>query len=180
MMNAKMFIEQFDQLIDRIYRFQDTHESFGDIKNKIYEFLDRNYDVYLKSSSEEREKIRELVKKHHVGSKSLNMLDLFLIGYIQTAAKNIKSTGDKTWLLRGLVVSAIENSLRDQRDNTFSLAYLYVMAEEKNLNPRPEFQAIAELSSNELSSAGTLSMSELMQDVPDIAHKTYNDWIKYR
>ncbi|HET9908696.1 MAG TPA: hypothetical protein VFQ23_18755 [Anaerolineales bacterium] len=91
------------------------------------------------------------------------MLDLFLIGYVQVAAENIQATGDKTWLLRGLVVSSIENSLRDQRDNAFSLAYLYVMAEEKNLNPNSEFHEIAELSSDEISSGGSISMKELIK-----------------
>ena len=179
-MDAKVFIEQFDQLMNRIYRYQDTHDSIGAIKDEIYEFLNQNYEVYLNSNLEERKEIRELVKQHHMGSESPNMLVLFLIGYIQVAAKNIQSTGDKTWLLRGLVVSSIENSLRDQRDNTFSLSFLYVMAEEKNLNPKPEFQAIAEISSKELSSAGTIPMSELMNNIPEIAHKTYNDWIRYR
>ena len=152
----------------------------SDIKDKIYEFLDQYYDIYLDSSSEEREEIREMVRRHHTSSETPNMLDLFLIGYIQVAAKKIRSTGDKTWLLRGLAVSSIENSLRDQRDNTFTLSYLYVMAEEKNLNPKPEFQAMAEISSKELSSGGTISMSELMNNIPEIAHHTYYDWLKYR
>ena len=152
----------------------------SDIKDKIYEFLDQYYHIYLDSSSEEREEIREMVRRHHTSSETPNMLDLFLIGYIQVAAKNIQSTGDKTWLLRGLAVSSIENSLRDQRDNTFTLSYLYVMAEEKNLNPKLEFQAMAEISSKDLSSAGTISMSELMNNIPEIAHHTYYDWLKYR
>ena len=178
-MNANEFIELFDQLINRIYRFQDSHESISDIKDKIYEFLDQNYDVFLASKPEEREEIRELVKKHHTSSESPNMLDLFLIGYVQMAAKNIQTTGYKTWLLRSLVVSSIENSLRDQRDNTFSLAYLYVMAEEKNLNPKPEFHELAELSSGEISSGGSISMKELIRNIPNIARKTYDNWKEF-
>jgi len=178
-MDAKLFVEQFDQLVKRIYRYQDSNESMGDIRDAIYEFLNQNYLTYINSNSKQREEIRDLVKKHYASSETPNMLDLFLIGYIQIAAKNIQSTGDKAWLLRGLVVSSIENSLRDQRDNTFSLAYLYVMAEEKNLNPKSEFQAIAELSSKELSSAGTISMSELMKHIPSIARKTYDDWKEF-
>ena len=54
------------------------------------------------------------------------------------------------------------------------------MAEEKNLNPQPEFQAMAEISDKEISSAGTSSMSELMNNIPEIAHHTYYDWLKYR
>jgi hypothetical protein len=107
------------------------------------------------------------------------MLVLFLIGYVQMAAKNIKLSNDRTWLLRGLVVSSIENCLLDQRDNTFSLSYLYVMAEEKNLDPKPEFQAVAEISSDEISSGGTVSMKELLNNIPNIARKTYDDWKEF-
>ena len=178
-MNANEFIEQFDQLINRIYRFQDSQESMRDSKDKIYKFLDQNYDVYLTSNPEERDEIRELVKKYHTSSELPVWLDLYLIGYIQRAAENIQTTGEKIWLLRGLVVASIENSLLDQRDDTFSLSYLYVMAEEKHLNPKAEFQKISEISSKELSSAGTMSMSELMNNISKIAYETYNNWIKY-
>lgn len=179
-MNAKMFINQFDQLINRIYRFQDSNESMSHIKEKIYEFLDLNYETYLNSNLEERKEIREFIKKHHTGSETPNFLALFLIGYVQMAGEKIKLTGDRIWLLRGLVAASIENSLLDQRDSTFSLASLYVMAEKQNLNPKLEFQAAAEISSHEPSYVGTISMSELMKNIPDIAHQTYNDWIKYR
>ncbi len=178
-MNAKTFIDQFDQLVKRIYRFQDSHESIIDIKDEIYQFLDQNYETYLNSNTKEREEIRDLVQKHHTSSETPNMLDLFLIGYVQMAGEKIKLTSEKTWLLRGLVGASIEKSLRDQRDNTLSLAYLYMMVEEKNLNPKPEFQAIAEISSNELSSAGTVSMRELMKNIPNIARKTYDDWKEF-
>lgn len=175
-MNAKTFIEQLDQLAKRIYRFQDTEESISNIKDEFYEFLDRNYETYLNSNSKERDEIRKTVKRHYANTETLNMLDLFLIGYIQRAGKNIKLTGDRTWLTRGLVVSAIEDGIRDQRDNIISMAYLYVMADEKNLNPKLEFQAIAEISSKEKSSGGYDSMNELMRSIPDIAQETYNPW----
>ena len=149
------------------------------IKDHIYDFLDQKYDIYLKSSPEDREEIRDLVKKHYTSNELPNMIDLFLIGYVQIASEKIKLTGDKTWLIRGLVVSSIENSLRDQRDNTFSLSYLYVMAEEKNIDPKPDFQAIAELSSREPSSGGTISMSELMKSIPNIANKIYDSWKEF-
>ena len=145
----------------------------------MYEFLDQNFDIYLTSSPEERKKIRDLVKKHHTSTESPNMLVLFLIGYVQMAAKNIKLSDDRTWLLRGLVVSSIENCLLDQRDNTFSLSYLYIMAEEKNLNPKSEFQAVAEISSDEIPSGGNISMKELIKNIPNIARKTYDDWKEF-
>ena len=178
-MNPEIFLEQFDQLITKIYRFQDSHESMVNIKAKIYEFLDENYDIYLRSSLEERKEIRDLVKKHHTSTESPNMLVLFLIGYVQMAAKNIKLSDDRAWLLRGLVISSIENCLLDQRDNTFSLSYLYVMAEEKDLNPRHDFQAVAEISSDETCSGGNISMKELIKNIPNIARKTYDDWKEF-
>jgi len=178
-MNSNEFIEQFDQLIGRIHQFQDSNESMSNKKNKFYNFLDRNYCVYVTSGPVERREIRELVKKYHMSSELSGWLDIFLIGYIQRAAENIQSTGDKAWLLRGLVVASIENSLLDQRDDSFSLSYLYVMAEEQNLNPNPEFQKVGEISSKELSSAGTMSMSELMKSIPSVARKTYNDWKEF-
>ncbi|MEO7840470.1 MAG: hypothetical protein ABIU06_14070 [Anaerolineales bacterium] len=174
-MITKKFIDQFDQLVMRIYRFQDSHESISNIKDEIYGFLDQNYETYLNSNSQVRKEIRDLVKKHHTSGESPNFLDLFLIGYVQRAAEKIKTTGDKVWLARGLAVATIEDSLLDQRDSTFSLSYLYVMAEEKDLNPRPEFQAIAEISSDEVSSGGIISMSELMKNIPNIARKQYDN-----
>ena len=178
-MNAKSFLGQFDQLVTRIYRFQDSNESMSNIKDEIYEFLDENHGIYPNSNSEEREEIRELVKKHHTSSETPKMLDLFLIGYVQRAAKQINLTGDKTWLLRGLVVASMENNLLDQRDSTFSLSYLYVMAEERKLDPKTVFQDIAAMSSDEISSGGIIPMSELMRNIPNIAHKTYDDWKKF-
>lgn len=178
-MNAEIFIDQFDRLVTRIYRYQDSHESMGNIKDKIYKFLHQNYDIYLRSSPEERKKIRDLVKKHHTSTESPNMLALFLIGYVQMAAKNIKLSGEKTWLIHGLVIFSIENCLLDQRDSTFSLSYLYVMAEENNLNPKPEFQAVAEISSDEICSGGNISMKELINNIPNIARKTYDDWKEF-
>ena len=175
-MNAKTFIDQFDQLVTRIYRFEDAHESMSNIRDEIYEFLDQHYGIYLSSNSKEREEIRELVKKHHSSSETPKMLDLFLIGYVQHSAKQINLTGDEKWLLRGLVVASMENNLLDQRDITFSLSYLYVMAEGRNLDPNTAFQAIAEISSDNVSSGGIIPMSELMRNTPNIARKTYDDW----
>jgi len=177
-MNAYKFIKQFDQLINKFYQFQDSQESMNEIKDKIYKFLDQNYDVYLTSSPEECEEIKELVKKYHTNPELPIWFDLLLIGYIQQAAENIQSTGDKKWCFRGLVVASIENSLLDQRDNTFLLSYLYVMDEERNQNPKLEFQAIAELSSDQISYEGRISMKELIIKVPNIAHETYNGWLK--
>ena len=92
-MNTKVFIEQFDQLVNRSYRYQDTHDCIGAIKDEI---LNQNYEVYLNANLEERKEIREPVKQHHTASESPNLLVLFLLGYVQVAAKQIKLTGDKT------------------------------------------------------------------------------------
>jgi hypothetical protein len=178
-MDAKTFMDRLDELVKRIYRFQDSQESISNIKDEIYKFLDQNYEIYLNSDFDKREEIRELVKKHHTSSETPKMLDLFLIGYVQQAAKQINLTGDKKWLTRGLVVASMENNLLDQRDSTFSLSCLYVMAEERKLDPKTAFQAIAEISSDKVSSGGIIPMSELIRNTPNIAHRTYNDWKKF-
>ena len=95
------------------------------------------------------------------------------------AIESIERTGEKIWLTRGLVVCSIEDSIMDQRDNIIYLSRLYVAAEEKSLNPKPEFQAIAEISSDEISSGGNVSMSELMKNIPNIARTTYENWKEY-
>ena len=173
------FVDQLDRLIKEIYRFQDSRRSMSGIKDEIYKFLDQNYKVYLDSSSKERQEIRELIKKHHTGTETPNLVVLFLIGYVQRASEKIQLTGDKTWLLRGLAVSSMENCLLDQRDNTFSLSYLYVMAEESHLQPTPEFQVVAEMSSDEISSGGIISMRELMKGIPKIARREYDNWKEF-
>ena len=174
-----MFVDVFDQLVTRIYRYQDSHQSLDHIKDDIYEFLDNNYETYLNASSEERDAIRRFVRKHHTSHQRPNLLALFLIGYVQRASEKIKSTGDKTWLIRGLTVSSMENGILDPRDSTFSLAYLYVMAEEKDLDPKPEFQAFSESSSDEILPGITTSMKELIKTIPNIARRTYNDWKEF-
>ena len=174
-----MFVEQFDQLVTRIYRYQDSHESLAQIKGDMYEFLDNHCETYLNASSEERDAVRRFVRKHHTSEQTPNLLALFLIGYVQRASKKIKSTGDKTWLIRGLTVSSMENGILDPRDSAFSLAYLYVMAEEKNLDPKPDFQSFAESSSDEILPGKTISMKELIKTIPNIARKTYNDWKEF-
>jgi hypothetical protein len=166
-----MLIDHLDQFITRIYRFQDSNESLGQIQDELYKFLDQNYETYLHSNAEEREEIRKAIRRYYESPGTPNMLDLFLIGYVQRAGENILSTSDRTWLTRGLVVCAMEDSIRDERDNTISLAYLYTTSEEKNLNPRLEFQAIAEIASDEISSGGNISMRELLRSIPDIAQK---------
>ena len=175
-MNAKRFVDHLDQFVTRIHRFQDSNESLSQIKDELYGFLDQNYETYLNSNAREREEIRKAIKRHHESNETPNLLDLFLIGYVQRAGKNMTLTSDKIWLIRGLVVSAMEDGIRDQRDTTISLAYLYTTSEERHLNPKLEFQAMAEISSDEISSGGSISMSELLRRIPNIAQKTYNPW----
>ena len=173
-MASKAFLDQFNQVIVSLTNALEASGAIRKFKDELFFFLDKNYELYLSASPEERNEIRKIVKRHFTP-----FLDLFLFSYVQRAIENIERTGEKIWLIRGLVVCSIENSIRDQRDNTTYLSFLYIAAEEKSLNPKPEFQAIAEISSDEFSSGGNVSMSELMKNIPKIARTTYENWKEY-
>ena len=179
-MDAKTFIGFLDQLAKNIKESLESSKSIIQVRDEMYELLDKNFEIYINAQTEDRIKIRETIKRQHINNDSAGLFEQFLFGYIHRAIEKLKLTGHNTWLLRGLVVCSIEDSIRDQRDNTFYLSWLYVAAEEKNLNPKPEFQALAEISNNEIPYGGALSTSDLMKKIPDIAHETYNNWIKYR
>ena len=173
-MTSKAFLDQFNQVIVPLTNALEASGAIRKFKDELFFFLDKNYEFYLSASPEERNEIRKIVKRHFTP-----FLDQFLFIYMQRAIESIERTGEKIWLIRGLVACSIEDSIRDQRDNTTHLSLLYIAAEEKSLNPKPEFQAIAEISSDEISSGGNVSMSELMKNIPNIVRTTYENWKEY-
>ena len=175
---SKAFIDQFNQVIALLTNALESSGSIRKFRDELFFFLDQNHEFYLSASPEERDEIRKIVKRQLTTNETA-FIDSFLFGYMQRAIENIERTGEIIWLTRGLVACSIEDSIRDQRDNTTHLSLLYIAAEEKSLNPKPEFQAIAEISSDEISSGGNISMSELMKNIPNIARTTYENWKEY-
>jgi hypothetical protein len=74
----------------------------------------------------------------------------------------LKSTGDKVWLMRGLVAISMENMGSDWRDTMDLLHTLYKSAESKGINPEPSFAKVAEISSRDVPSGGDRAMNEFM------------------
>jgi hypothetical protein len=177
--NTVEFINQFAQLHLQITNSLTSTEGVRKSKDKLYNFLDMNYETYIISNSEERNEIREFFKKIDKGRITKTFLDHFLLGYIQRCAENIELGGEKVWLVRGLVVNAIEDGILDHRDNVNVLAYLFVAANDKGLDPKIEYQKIAEIVNNEPSLEGSKPMSQIILEIPDKAYKINEERKKF-
>jgi hypothetical protein len=175
---SKAFLDQYNQVVAPLTNALEASGAIIKFKDELFFFLDKNYELYLSASPEERNEIRKIVKRY-LNINETRFLDLFLFSYMQRAIESIERTGEKIWLTRGLVACSIENGIWDQRDNTNYLSLLYIAAEEKSLYPKPEFQAVSEISSDEVSSGGNVSMSELMKNIPNISHMEYENWKEY-
>lgn len=138
----------------------------NDLIGEIYDFIDQNYGVYLNATLQECEEIRKAVSNcYYVNEKGgfwRFLEDSFLRYVKERAIPKIKETGDKTWLTRGLVAMSIENSGIDDRDSIMALSELRKASREKNIDPNPEFEKIAKISSNEKPRGGEIPMRKLM------------------
>jgi hypothetical protein len=134
--------------------------SIQDPENPIeefYAFLDTNYDVYLNADPKECAAARLEMNRE---------LEYLLILYVDDRAViGIDATGDRTWLLRGLVAISLENSGVDWRDSTIRLTDLYIAAKRKGFNPQPDFERVAEISSYEKPRGGLAPMQEMMINI---------------
>ena len=101
-------------------------------------------------------------------------VDLLWEYVTEKTVKELKSTGDKAWLMRGLVALSMENCSVDYRDSLSWLANLYSAAKQKGINPEPIFQEIAKISSHEITSGGATPMSEMMASVNDLTVRNYS------
>jgi hypothetical protein len=141
------------------------HNLLADICN----FLDLNYEIYLHATPQQRAEIRKIIQNcyfiDHRGNINRFLEDLLMRYVDEKAIEGIRLTGDKSWLLRGLVAMSMENCGADFRDSLTHLAKLYVVAEDKGLDPEPEFQRISQISSNEKPRGGRRSMQEIMSSI---------------
>ncbi len=174
-MEQKELITQFNNAVSLINQALDSSEAYKKASEELFSFLDQNYVFYLNSNPEERDEIREIIKTNN----EHNLIDSFLLGYAQRAIENIESSGAKEWLIRALVVLAMEDGVLDHRDTIELLAHLFVAAEEKALSPDAEFQEIAKISNNKPSIPGAKPMSEILLEIPNIAHKINDERKKY-
>ncbi len=146
--------------------FETNLRTQNDLLGEIYDFLDKNYEVYLNASLEECEEIRKTVTNcYHSdnnGKANRFLEDLFFRYTKEIAIPKLKETGDKIWLTKGLIAMSLENSGIDYRDSIMALSDLRKVANEKNLDPEPEFIRIAKISSNEKPRGGETPMRQLM------------------
>ena len=148
--------------------------------NDFYDFFKENYDAYSSATSEERDKIRELVisppqeddkpksflEKIFKSKQKTCQIPGLLIGYvIDRALPQLKSTGNDIWLTSGLVAMSMENCYSDWRDTHVFLSDLYQSAETKGMNPEPYFLKIAEISSDKNQKYVDTPMKEMMAKI---------------
>ena len=154
--------------------------------NNVEKFLDENFEMYLNATVDERKEIRQIIKDHdrsekdvHEGGPLPAPFRYVLNFYGVRAIKQIETTGDVIWLMRGLVAISILDGIHYRPDDKEHLARLFVAAEEKGLNPKPIFQVISEISSNEPTKPGETSTSELIANTHKTAHKIVDEMKKW-
>ena len=119
--------------------------------------VDRLGPVYLEATADERANIR-------AATSDKNDILSALLGYVYKSARQLRSPRDRGWLRKGLAAVSIENCSQDYRDVLLALAELYVSAEAAGINPKPEFQAVAKLSSRQAPRGGFTPVSSMLAD----------------
>jgi len=160
----------------------DSTISRHNFENSIYEFFDRNYETYLGATVDERKEIRQIIKNHDRDEKDVHEGDhqpvpfrYFLNWYVIRAIKQLKTSGESIWLLRGLISISILDGLHDRIKDEEHLARFFVTAEEKGLDPIPAFQLISKISSDQPLKSGEMSTRELIANIPNTAHEIVTD-----
>lgn len=162
--------------------FEKEIRSKYDLIEEIFNFFDENYEVYLHATDDQRSEIRSIIyAKYYPGPQSgvVRYMDNFFIDLLwkyirERAVVKLNLTGDKVWLMRGLVASSMENCSVDFRDSLSRLASLYSTAKQKGIDPEPIFQEIAKISSHEIPVGGSTPMSEMMASVNDSTVRNYS------
>jgi hypothetical protein len=150
------------ELEQAVETFTDEQKAISDLPKEVNTFLDQNFAAYLDSAPEDCEKIRA----SFYGNRDF---ENFLFHYTQRAVAQLQSTNDERYLWRGLVSTSLENCSIDFRDTLTWLANLYIVAEEKQLNPSSAFQKVAKISSQKKPRGGSISVYEIMMNFESYA-----------
>lgn len=154
--------------------------SYSDHETVIYEFLDDTYELYLNTTNENRKEIRQIIKDYDhedtpEGGYGPAPFRFWLDKYTIRPIKKLKATGDKIWLMRGLVAISILDGINYKPNDEEHLARLYVAAENSGMDPKPIFEKISAISSIEPNKSGEASMSEIIANTPNVAHKIVDE-----
>ncbi len=120
----------------------------NDIYKEINAFYDQLMPQYLGAVDAEREQVRSLFRKKRG-------MQTALLGFAYRAADGINSPSDIPLLRTGLAAMSLEDFSVDYRDTLLALAELCVRAERAGIDPRPLFDEIAEMSSDQVSTGGS-------------------------
>jgi hypothetical protein len=166
--------QEMEQYRKALNEFRESLRRKNDLLGEIHQFLDQNYRVYLDATPDERIEIRKIVNESEYptpkGGK-FHFLEDLLFNYTNSwALKNLKENSDKIWLARGLVSISMENCGIDYRDTITQLSYLYIAAQEKRIDPEEEFQAVAQVSSDEKTRGGCDSIRKMMASTRNSAY----------
>lgn len=146
--------------------FESNLRNQKDLIGEIYSFIDHNYEVYLNATLQECADIRKAVSNCYYidnkGNFTRFLEDLFFRYTKERAIPKFQETDDKVWLTRGLIAISIENSGIDSRDSILALSELRKVANKKSIDPEPEFERIAKISSDEKPRGGETPMRQLI------------------
>ena len=155
-----------DNYTNAVNEFEAKLREQHDLIDEFYVLLDNNFEIYMNATLDQRNKIRSAIANCYYvsnsGSITRFMEDLLLKYLGERVRKNLRESGDKIWLLRGLVAISLENCGVDYRDTLRQLVYLYIAAEDTGIDPQEDFQSIAKISSQEEPRGGSAPMSEMM------------------
>ena len=155
-----------DNYTNAVNEFEAKLREQHDLIDEFYVLLDNNFEIYMNATLDQRNKIRSAIANCYYvsnsGSITRFMEDLLLKYLDERVRKNLRESGDKIWLLRGLVAISLENCGVDYRDTLRQLVYLYIAAEDTGIDPQEDFQSIAKISSQEEPRGGSAPMSEMM------------------
>lgn len=123
----------------------------------LVDLLDELCPAYLDAPAPERAGVRDAVQD------KVWVLNA-LLAYVYRAAERIHSPKDRGWLWRGLAAVSMENCSQDYRDVLVALSKLYAAAQKAGIPPRPDFKAVARISSDEIPRGGSQSVQALLGD----------------
>lgn len=128
----------------------------NELPEEIHTFLDQNIEEYLSASAEDRDKLRKACED--------SAFTEFLCRYAYRANEQLQISKDVRWLVRGVIAISIENFWIDFRDVIRYLHNLHSMATKVGIDPRPIFQQISTVSSQEIPRGGPTPVSEVMKN----------------
>jgi hypothetical protein len=129
---------------------------------ELFQVLERLCSCYVACDFDTRAEIRAFVAQR----KRLGEL---VWNYANYQATRLKDSGDSSILRVALVAVSIENCGYDYRDTLTTLADLFVSAEEVGIDPKPVFQAVADLSTDAPTPGGCDSLAGILRDFESYA-----------